>query len=167
MAAIDLIPFQNYAGLRGYTQEPRPSSRFLQNSSPSTSGFIFTNIGVVESSRSSPVNRHSFVRATPCGRPESPEKPKMIRFPPSPGDRPAAPATKPGHLLRLARHPRPYLRFEQNRRRSTCGFVFALFGMVRDRQLNVVDGPISWRALHPYAQKRRHGGGRCLRGGWG
>ena len=30
---------------------------------------------------------------------------------------------------------------------STCGFVFALFGMVGGKGLNVVDGPISWRAV--------------------
>ena len=33
----------------------------------------------------------------------------------------------------------------KNRRRSTCGFVFALFGMVEGSGLNVVDGPISWQ----------------------
>ena len=110
------------------------------------------------------VNRHSFVRAAlheclrkPCGT-------KMIRFPPSPGDHLAAPTTKSAHLLRLTRYPRPYPCFPENCRRSTCGFVFAFFGMVGGKGLNVVDGPISWR---PGAQKCRHGGGRYLRGGWG
>lgn len=60
----------------------------------------------------------------------------------------AALATKLAHLLRLTRYPRPYPRFVKNCKRSTCGFVFAPWGMVRDRQLNVVDGPISWHAGH-------------------
>ena len=122
---------------------------------------------MVKDSESGPVNRHSFVRATTSSVSASRFKPKMIRFPPSPRDQPEPLATKPAYLLRLTRYPRPYLRFEQNRRRSTCGFVFAFFGMVRGKGLNVVDGPVSWRALLAYAQKRRHGGGRYLRGGWG
>ena len=122
---------------------------------------------MVGSSRSSPVIRHSFVRAAPRGHFRKPYGAKMIRFPPSPGDQPAAPATKPAYLLRSTRYPRPYSRFEQNRRRSTCGFVFALFDMVGDRRLNVVDGPVLWRALLTRAQKCRHGEGRRLRGGWG
>ena len=60
----------------------------------------------------------------------------------------AALATKLAHLLRLTRYPRPYPRFVKNCKRSTCGFVFAPWGMVRDGQLNVVDGPISWHAGH-------------------
>lgn len=122
---------------------------------------------MVGDSESGPVNRHSFVRAAlheclrkPCGT-------KMIRFPPSPGDHLAAPTTKSAHLLRLTRYPQPYPRFPENRRRSTCGFVFAFFGMVGGKGPNVVDGPISWRTHLPHAQKCRHGGGRCLRGGWG
>ena len=83
------------------------------------------------------------------------------------GDRLTEPATKSAYLLRLTRYPRPYPRFPENSRRSTCGFVFAFFGMVGGKGLNVVDGPFSWRAFLPNAQKRRHGGGRCLRGGWG
>ena len=122
---------------------------------------------MVGDSESGPVNRHSFVRATTSSVSVSRFKPKMIRFPPSPGDHSAAPTTKPAHLLRLTRYPGPDLRFEQNRRRSTCGFVFAFFGMVGGKGLNVVDGPVSWRTLLAYAQKRRHGGGRYLRGGWG
>ena len=102
-----------------------------------------------------------------AGASASPAGPKMIRFPPSPGDHLAALATKSAHLLRLTRHFQPYPRLEQNHKRSTCGFVSALFGMVGDRQLNVVDGPVLRRALLPRAQKCRHGGGRYLRGGWG
>ena len=103
---------------------------------------------------------HASVLASPAG-------PKMIRFPPSPEDQLVVRATKSAHLLRLTRYPQPYPRFQQNRRRFTCGFVFTRFGMVGGKRLNVVDGPVSWRALLPYAQKCRHGGGRCLRGGWG
>lgn len=115
----------------------------------------------------SPVNRQSFVRSAlhECSR--KPRGTKMIRFPPSPRDRPEPLATKPAHLLRLTRYPRPYPLFMKNRRRSTCGYVLAFFSMVGGKGLDVVDGPISWRALLPNAQKRRHGGGRCLRGGWG
>ena len=69
----------------------------------------------------------------------------MIRSPPSPGDQLAMPATKLAHLLRLTRYPWPYPRFTKNRRRFTCGFVFAFFAMVEDSSLNVVDRPISWR----------------------
>ncbi len=113
------------------------------------------------------VNRHSFVRAALHECPCKPRGTKMIRLPPSPRDQPEPLATKPAHLLRLTRYPWPYLRFEQNYRRSTCGFVFAFFSMVGGKGLNVVDGPVSWRTLLAYAQKRRHGGGRYLRGGWG
>ena len=122
---------------------------------------------MVGSSRLSPVNRHSFVRAAPRGCLREPRGAIMIRFPPSAGGSSAASATKPAHLLRLARYPRPYPRFEQNHKRSTCGFAFAFFGMVGSKHLNVVDGPVLWRALLPCAQKCRHGEGRRLRGGWG
>ena len=77
----------------------------------------------------------------------------MSRFPPSPGDQLAALATKLAHLLRLSRYPRPYPRFKKNRKRSTCGFVFAPCGMVGDRRTNVVNGPISWRASHAAARR--------------
>lgn len=113
------------------------------------------------------VNRHSFVRAALHERLRKPRETKMIRFPPFPRDQLEPLATKPAHLLRLTRYPRPYPRFPENRRRSTCGFVFAFFGMVGGKGLNVVDGHVSWPALLAYAQKCRHGGGRYLRGGWG
>ena len=35
----------------------------------------------------------------------------------------------------------------KNRRRSTCSFYFALLAMVEGSGLNVVDEPISWRAV--------------------
>ncbi len=161
------MPFQNYAGLRGQTQDPHPYPLLPPNGGLSTCGFIFTLFGMVKDSESGPVNRHSFVRATTSSVSASRFKPKMIRFPPSPRDQPEPLATKSAHLLRLARYPRTRPRFEQNCKRSTCGFVSALFVMVGDRQLNVVDGPVSWRALLLRAQKCRHGEGRRLRGGWG
>lgn len=161
------MPFQNYAGLRGQTQGPHPHPLLPPNDGLSTCGFIFTNIGMVGNSWLSPVNRHSFVRAALDECLRQPRGTKMIRFPPSPRDQPEPLATKSAHLLRLTRYPRPYPLFMKNRRRSTCGFVFALFGMVGGKGLNVVDGLFSWRALLPNAQKHRHGGGRCLRGGWG
>lgn len=118
----------------------------------------------------SPVIRHSFVRAAPRGHFRKPCGAKMIRFPPSPGDQPAAPATKPAHLLRLTRHPQPYSSFEQNSRRSTCGFVFALFGMVGGKRLNVVDGPVLWRPPRPRTKvppRRRETPPWRLGVGWG
>ena len=51
MAATDLMPFQNYAGLRGQTQDPHPYPRFLQNDGSSTCGFIFAYSGIVEDAR--------------------------------------------------------------------------------------------------------------------
>ena len=115
----------------------------------------------------SPENGMVLFERSCTNAPTSRVGPKMIRFPPSPGDHLAAPTTKSAHLLRLTRYPQPYPRFPENRRRSTCGFVFAFFGMVGGKGINVVDGPISWRPFLPCAQKCRHGEGRRLRGGWG
>ena len=56
-----------------------------------------------------------------------------------------AAATKPAHLLRLTPTPRPYPVFRENRRPSTCGFIFARDAMVGGCRPNVVDGPVSWR----------------------
>ena len=105
-----------------------------------------------------------------AGASASPAGPKMIRFPPSPGDHLAALATKSAHLLRLTRHFQPYPRLEQNHKRSTCGFVSALFGMVGDRQLNVVDGPVLWRPPRPRTKvppRRRETPPWRLGVGWG
>lgn len=94
------------------------------------------------------VNRHSFVRAALHERLRKPRETKMIRFPPFPRDQLEPLATKPAHLLRLTRYPRPYPRFPENRRRSTCGFHFTLLAVVEGSGLNVVDGPISWQTGH-------------------
>ena len=123
--------------------------------------------GMVGDSESGLVNRRSFVRATLHECLRKPLQAKNDPFSSVPGDHLAAPTTKSAHLLRLTRYPQPYPRFPENRRRSTCGFVFAFFGMLGGKGSSVVDGPISWQALLAYAQKRRHGGGRYLRGGWG
>ena len=56
-------------------------------------------------------------------------------------------ATKPAHLLRLAPTPRPYPVFLENRRPSTCGFIFARDAMVGGCGPNVVDGPHPWREV--------------------
>ena len=59
----------------------------------------------------------------PAARPPTPPN-----APPAPGP----PATKPAHLLRLTPTPRPYTLFRENRRPSTCGFIFARDAMVGD-----------------------------------
>ena len=56
-----------------------------------------------------------------------------------------AAATKPAHLLRLTPTPRPYPVFRENRRPSTCGFIYVRDAMVGGCRPNVVDGPVSWR----------------------
>ena len=58
-----------------------------------------------------------------------------------------AAATEPAHLLRLAPTPRPYPVFRENRRPSTCGFIFARDVMVGGCGPNVVDGPVPWREV--------------------
>ena len=58
-----------------------------------------------------------------------------------------AAATKPAHLLRLAPAPRPYPVFRENRRPSTCGFIFTIGGVVGGCRPNVVDGPHPWREV--------------------
>ena len=39
----------------------------------------------------------------------------------------------------------PHTENRENRRRSTCGFLFAILNVVADALPNVVDGPVSWR----------------------
>ena len=56
-----------------------------------------------------------------------------------------AAATKPAHLLRLTPTPRPYPVFRENRKPSTCGFIFTRDTMVGGCRPNVVDGPVPWR----------------------
>lgn len=96
----------------------------------------------------SPENGIVLFERSCANAPTSRVGPKMIRFPPSPGDHLAAPTTKSAHLLRLTRYPRPYPCFPENRRRSTCGFVFTFFAVVGDWRPKVANGPISWQAGH-------------------
>lgn len=96
----------------------------------------------------SPENGMVLFERSCANAPTSRLGPKMIRFPPSPGDHLAAPTTKSAHLLRLTRYPQPHPRFPENRRRSTCGFVFTFFAVVGDWRPKVVNGPISWQAGH-------------------
>ena len=56
-------------------------------------------------------------------------------------------ATKPAHLLRLTPTLRPYPVFSENRRPSTCGFIFVQVYMFGQCRPNVVDGPVSWREV--------------------
>ena len=58
-----------------------------------------------------------------------------------------AAATDAAHLLRLAPAPRPYPVFRENRRPSTCGFIFTRDAMVGGCRPNVVDGPHPWREV--------------------
>ena len=85
---------------------------------------------------------------SPARIPSQASRNKNDPFSSARGDRLTAPATKSAHLLRLTQYPRPYPLFMKNRRRSTCGFYFALLAMVEGSGLNVVDGPISWQTGH-------------------
>ena len=68
-----------------------------------------------------------------------------------------APATKPAHLLRFTLTHRPCPVFCENRRPSTCGFIFARDTMVGGCRPNVVDGPVSWRAVRGHAPRAGSG----------
>ena len=67
LPASKLVPFQNYAGLRGRTRTCRPYPAFHGIRKSSTCGFDFTNYGMLGSSRASPVNRHGFEIAGRAG----------------------------------------------------------------------------------------------------
>ena len=56
----ELVPFQNYAGLRGLIRTGRPYPSFRGIRKSSTCGFDFTDYGLPGGSRPSPVNRHGF-----------------------------------------------------------------------------------------------------------
>lgn len=60
LPASELVPFQNYAGLRGWTRIGRPYPSFRGIRKPSTCGFDFTDYAMLGGSRPSPVNRHGF-----------------------------------------------------------------------------------------------------------
>ena len=56
----ELVPFQNHAGLRGWTRTGRPYPASHEIRKSSTCGFDFTDYGMPEGSRPGPVNRHGF-----------------------------------------------------------------------------------------------------------
>ena len=60
LPASELVTFQNYAGLRGWTRTGRPYPAFHGIRKPSTCGFDFTNYGMLGGSRPGPVNRRGF-----------------------------------------------------------------------------------------------------------
>ena len=63
----ELMSFQNYAGLRGWTRTGRPYPEFHGMCKSSTCGFDFNNYGLLGSSRTSPVIRHGFEIAERAG----------------------------------------------------------------------------------------------------
>ena len=60
LPASELVPFQNYVGLRGWTRTGRPYPAFHGMRKSSTCGFDFTDYGMLGVSRPGPVNRHDF-----------------------------------------------------------------------------------------------------------
>ena len=67
LPASEIVSFQNYAGLRGWTRTGRPYPTFHGIHKPSTCGFDFTDCGMPGGSRPSPVNRHGFEIAGSAG----------------------------------------------------------------------------------------------------
>lgn len=60
LPASELVPSQNYAGLRGWTRTGRPYLAFLGMCESSTCGVDFTDCAMLGGSRPGPVNRHGF-----------------------------------------------------------------------------------------------------------
>ena len=67
LPASELVSFQNYVGLRGWTRTGRPYPSFHGIRKSSTCGFDFTDCGMLGGSRPSPVNRHGFEIAGSAG----------------------------------------------------------------------------------------------------
>lgn len=67
LPASELLPFQNYVGLRGWTRAGRPCPAFHGMRKSATCGFEFTNYGMLGGSRPGPVNRHGFEIAGSAG----------------------------------------------------------------------------------------------------
>ena len=63
----ELMPFQSYAGLRGWTRTGRPYPAFQGMRKSSACGFDFTDYGMLGGSRPGPVNRHGFEIAGSAG----------------------------------------------------------------------------------------------------
>ena len=109
----ELVPFQNYAGLRGWTRTGRPYPAFRVMRKPSTCGFVFTDCGMFGSSRPGPVNRHGFEIAGSAGaRLASIMGPAPAGWPLS-GWRPA-----------LRKRKTAELEMSRGRRRGGCSYSF-------------------------------------------
>ena len=67
LRASELVSFQNYVGLRGWTRTSRPYPAFHGMRKSSTCGFYFTDYGMLGGSRPGPVNRHVFEIAGRAG----------------------------------------------------------------------------------------------------
>lgn len=67
LPASELVSFQNYVGLRGWTRTGRPYPSFHGIRKSSTCGFDFTDSGMLGGSRPGPVNRHGFEIAGSAG----------------------------------------------------------------------------------------------------
>ena len=67
LPASELVPFQNYAGLRGWTRNGRPCPAFHGMRKSATCGFDFADDGMLVGSRPGPVNRHGFEIAGSAG----------------------------------------------------------------------------------------------------
>ena len=66
-ACSELMPFQNYVGLRGWTRTCRPYPAFHGMRKSSTCGFVFADYGMLGGSRPGSVNRYSFGVARRAG----------------------------------------------------------------------------------------------------
>ena len=60
LPASEIVPSQNYAGLRGRIRTGRPFPAFRGMCESSTCGFDFTDCAMLGGSRPGPVNRHGF-----------------------------------------------------------------------------------------------------------
>ena len=67
LPASELVSFQNYAGLRGWTRTGRPYPSFHGMRKSSTCAFDFTDCGMPGGSRPGPVNRLGFEIAGSAG----------------------------------------------------------------------------------------------------
>ena len=83
MAASELVPFQNHAGLRGRTQIGRPYQAFREIRKTSTCGFVSADSGMLGGSRPGPVIRHGFEMAGRVGTRSGPIMgPSLVERPP-------------------------------------------------------------------------------------
>lgn len=67
LVASELVSFQNYVGLRGWTRTGRPYPAFHGMRKSPTCGFDFADCGMLGASRPGPVNRHGFEIAGRAG----------------------------------------------------------------------------------------------------